>query len=68
MNQPKTDILICGAYGLGNIGDEAILTAIVGQMRQIAPGAGIAVLTRSPGETAALHGVQAIHMFDLPKV
>lgn len=64
----KTDILICGAYGLGNIGDEAILSAILREMEEIAPGAAITVLSRSPRETAQRHHVQAIHSFDLFRV
>ena len=61
-------ILICGAYGLGNAGDEAILTAILQQVRELAPKADITVLSRNPGETAAQYGVQALHMFDLPGI
>ena len=45
-------ILICGAYGLGNSGDEAILTAILRQVREAAPDADITVLSRNPEETA----------------
>ncbi len=64
----KTDILICGAYGLGNIGDEAILSAILREMEEVAPDASVTVLSRSPKETAQRHHVRAIHSFDLPRV
>ena len=64
---PRRDgILICGAYGLGNAGDEAILTAILREVRSVAPGAEITVLSRNAPETAAQYGVRALHMFDLP--
>ena len=33
----RNGILICGAYGLGNAGDEAILTAILREVRSVAP-------------------------------
>ncbi len=62
----KEGILICGAYGLGNAGDEAILTAILGQVRRAAPEAEITVLSRNPEETAAQYGVKALYMFDFP--
>lgn len=58
--------LICGAYGLGNSGDDAILQAILQQVRTLLPNEEITVLSRSPRETASAHGVRALHMFDLP--
>ena len=64
----RRGILICGAYGLGNAGDEAILTAILGQVRSAAPGAEITVLSRNPQETAEQYGVKALYMFDLPGI
>ena len=63
---PRNGILICGAYGLGNAGDEAILTAILREVRSVAPEAEITVLSRNAPETAAQYGVHALHMFDLP--
>ena len=58
--------MICGAYGLGNAGDEAILSAILREVRTVAPDADITVLSRDPLETAARNGVKALYMFDLP--
>lgn len=58
-------MLICGAYGMGNAGDEAILEAIISQMRSIDPDMPITVLSRTPEETAARHGVESLHTFDL---
>lgn len=66
--EKRTGILICGAYGLGNAGDEAILTAILQQVRSIAPDSEITVLSRDPRETAQRNGVRALHMFDLPGI
>ena len=62
----KNGILICGAYGLGNAGDEAILSAILREVRTVAPDAEITVLSRNPEETAARNGVEALYFFDLP--
>ena len=57
-------VLICGAYGAGNIGDEAILKAIVGTLRGIAPAVSICVVTRAPEKTRRLYNVSAVHTFD----
>lgn len=57
-------VLICGAYGAGNIGDEAILKAIVGTLRGIDPALSLCVVTRSPEKTRRRYGVCAVHTFD----
>lgn len=64
----RTGILICGAYGLGNAGDEAILSAILEEVRSVAPGAEITVLSRNPAETAEQYHVKALYFFDLPGI
>ena len=64
----KAGVLICGAYGMGNAGDEAILDAIIAQMRSIDPSLPIAVLTRTPEDTAKKHGVEGIYTFDFPAI
>lgn len=59
----RDEVLICGAYGAGNAGDEAILRAIIAQVRQVRQDAAICVVTRRPEETAAKYGVRAVHTF-----
>ncbi len=61
----RNGVLICGAYGLGNAGDEAILNAILREVRSIMPEADVTVLSRDPAETAAANGIHVLHMFDL---
>lgn len=61
----RAGVLICGAYGMSNAGDEAILQAILAEMRSIDPDMPITVLSRTPGATAEKHGVEALHMFDI---
>ena len=61
----RAGVLICGAYGMGNAGDEAILDAIIAQMRAIDPSMPITVLSRSPEDTAKKHGVESIYTFDI---
>ncbi len=58
-------VLICGAHGMGNIGDEGALSAILADIRSIDPSLPITVLSRSPEETAKKHGVKAIHSFNI---
>jgi polysaccharide pyruvyl transferase CsaB len=58
--------LICGAYGHGNSGDDAILEAIVQEMREIDPDMPIWALSRTPSETRARFGIGAVHQFNFP--
>ena len=62
-SRKRDGVLICGAYGRGNAGDEAILKAILNAMRQIDPYLPLTVMTRKPEETERLHGVRAIYTF-----
>lgn len=66
-NGERRGVLICGAYGMSNAGDEAILEAILRELRSIDPLMPITVLSRTPTATAARHGVDAVHTFDLLK-
>ena len=61
----KQGVLICGAYGMRNAGDEAVLDAILAELRRIDPDMPLTVLSRDPEETARSHGVTALHSFDL---
>lgn len=63
-NTPCRKVLICGAYGAGNIGDEAILSAIIGTLRGFDPTLSLCVVTRSPEITGQKYGVEAVHTFD----
>ena len=53
-------ILISGYYGLRNTGDEAVLSAIIKGLRAQSEDTEIVVLSQSPEETAATHGVRAL--------
>ena len=59
--------LVCGAYGRGNAGDDAILEAIVTELRQADPDLPIWVLSRSPEETRRTYRVNSIYTFAFPK-
>ena len=59
----RDGVLICGAYGFGNTGDDAILQAIIGEMRRIDPHMPLTVLSRRPKDTQRTFGVNACHRF-----
>lgn len=64
--RPRTKrdgVLICGAYGKGNAGDDSILEAILQQMRAIDPDMPLYVLSRNPAETRQRYRVGAVHTF-----
>src|SRR5690606_31940136 len=61
-------IVISGYYGFGNAGDEAILEAMVRDLRALAPGARLVVLSADPAATAARCGVEAVPRTHLPSV
>lgn len=62
----RDGVIICGAYGMGNAGDDAILEAIVGEMREIDPFIQISALSRHPKETKLRYFVNSVHMFNFP--
>lgn len=55
------NIVISGFYGLGNTGDEAILEAVISEIRRKDPTAAITVFSLSPDETAKRHHVRAVY-------
>lgn len=63
-NTPNT-ILIAGYYGFGNVGDEAILSAILTDLRQQRPGLEFIVISSNPTETVAMHRVRSVHWKDI---
>ena len=56
-------MLICGAYGRENAGDDAILRSIIQEMREIDPYMPITVLSRRPMRTKLTYRVDAVHTF-----
>lgn len=59
--------VICGAYGRGNAGDDAILMTILRQLRQEDAYLPICVLSRNPRDTAGMTGVTSIPIFNFRK-
>ena len=55
------NFVISGFYGLGNTGDEAILDAVISEIRRKDPGAAITVFSLSPEKTAKRHHVESLY-------
>ncbi len=62
----RDGVVICGAYGRGNAGDEAILQALVTEMRTIDGDLPIWIMTRKPKATRLRHRVGAVYTFNAP--
>lgn len=52
--------VISGYYGFGNVGDEAVLAAMLAALRARVPQAQITVLSGDPAQTRRVHGVSAV--------
>jgi len=63
---PK-NCIICGAYGKGNEGDEAILTSILKELRSINNDMPIWVMSRNPRQTEEKYEVNSLYIFNVIK-
>ncbi|WP_077706358.1 polysaccharide pyruvyl transferase CsaB [Virgibacillus dokdonensis] len=54
-------IVLSGYYGFDNVGDEAILFAIIEQLRMVDPQVEITVLSNNPEKTKNTYHVNAVH-------
>ncbi|MFN3286121.1 MAG: polysaccharide pyruvyl transferase CsaB [bacterium] len=61
-------VAIFGYYGFGNLGDEAVLHAMVEHLREALPGVELWVLSGDPAETERTHGVRGVPRTDLRAV
>lgn len=60
-------VVISGAYGKGNSGDEAVLKAIINQIKDIDIDAPCYVMTRTPKKTSCENRVRSIYTFNIFK-
>lgn len=65
--QGRDRVVICGAYGRGNAGDDAILLAILTELRSIDPDLSFQVFSRNPLETRKTYRVNAFYTFHFCK-
>lgn len=61
----RRGIVLCGAYGMENAGDDAILAAILQDMRRLEQDIPITVLARRPASVSRRFGVTAIHPLNI---
>ena len=64
----RNQVLICGAYGKGNAGDDAILLAVLAELRELDPDVSCYVLSRNPRETCLTYRVNSIYTFSFWRV
>ena len=65
--QRKRDgVILCGAYGQGNAGDEAVLKAMLAELRAIDPDLPLWVMTRKPKQTRQSCRVGTVFTFNIP--
>lgn len=62
------DVIISGYYGFDNSGDDAILHAIINDLRSIKKDIKIVVLSKNPDSTKAAYGVDSIDRFNVFEV
>lgn len=60
----RSQVTICGAYGRGNAGDDAILLAILTELRAIDPDLSFQVFSRNPKDTRLTYRVNAFYTFN----
>src|SRR5690242_5845601 len=60
--------VLAGYFGFGTVGDEAILSGVIRDVRDYAPAARITVLSGDPGSTAAAYGVDAVLWTDVGSI
>ncbi|MBX9770499.1 MAG: polysaccharide pyruvyl transferase CsaB [Candidatus Obscuribacterales bacterium] len=63
INQGKL-VIVSGYYGYDNMGDEAILETIVGELKELIPANQIVVLSHNPESTKNIYNVNSINRFD----
>lgn len=64
----KTDIVISGYYGHNNSGDDALLSAIISDIKNLDSSTHITVLSKNPKETEEIYGVDAVYRFNILKI
>src|SRR3990172_8284700 len=68
MNLNSKTLLIAGYYGFGNAGDEAILSAIISDLRALRSDLKMTVVSGNPSETEAAQGWAAVLWTDVEKI
>ncbi len=64
----RSGVVISGSNGLSNLGDEAMLTAILAQIRRVTPQLPVTVLSRNPAETRSIHSTDVLPSFSFGRI
>ncbi|WP_322203128.1 polysaccharide pyruvyl transferase CsaB [Acutalibacter intestini] len=64
----RDGVVICGAYGHGNAGDDAILKSIIQSIRQLDQFIPITVLAKNTQSIKQRYKVHSIYTFNLPRI
>ncbi len=60
----RPQVTICGSYGRGNAGDDAILKAVSKELSEISPDIRLCVMSRDPKQTMLDYRVRSIYTFN----
>jgi len=63
-----SDIVISGYYGFGNAGDEAMLSAMIEVLTELASDIKITVISGNPDDTRQRHGVASVYRLNYPEI
>lgn len=63
--ETKWDAVISGYYGYGNSGDEALLSAMIGHLKEQNPEIRLCVLSKNPLETKKMHQVDSVNRYSI---
>lgn len=64
--RPRRGVVLSGAYGMDNAGDDAILAAIIAELRRLDRDIPVTVIARRPKRTARRFGVAAVGRLNIP--
>lgn len=64
LSKRKKRIAVCGYYGYGNVGDEAMLSSLVNSLSENNEIGKISVMSATPEDTALKYNVDSVNRFD----
>lgn len=64
----RDGVVVCGAYGYGNAGDDAILKSILHSVRKLDEYVPITVLAKNTMSIKERYRVNAVYTFNIPKI
>ncbi len=62
------NVMISGYYGFGNSGDDALLSAIIDEIKAVSPKANVTVLSNTPAATRKIYGTDSIYRYNFLKI